>query len=110
MSETERIALRALAERMVRLDRRVRSLLLFGSRARGDSSRDSDLDVAVRVRGRRDAALERRIVAEFAEVEWAPPLEGAVRISPLVRFDRRRRAPVDASIESEGVTVWKARA
>ncbi len=43
-------------------------LLLFGSRARGDADPDSDIDVAVIVRGL-DPALKRRILTEVAEVE-----------------------------------------
>lgn len=110
LTAAERQALAALAARMGRIDPRVRALELFGSRARGDSRWDSDLDVAVRVRGRRDAALEARIVAAFAEVEWSTPFEGALRISPLVLFDQRPQAPLAAAIAKEGIPVWKAHA
>jgi hypothetical protein len=109
LSDAERFALRSLAERVRRLDARVRALRLFGSRARGDARWDSDLDVAVMVRGARDAALERRIVAAFADVEWGPSLEGSLRISPLVLFSATRRTPVLNAIEAGGVTVWQAR-
>jgi hypothetical protein len=109
LSDAERMALQALADRLSALDPRVESLRLFGSRARGDSGPDSDLDLAVHVRGRRAPALERRIVAAFAEVEWGAPLEGALRLSPLVRFGAGPRAAIDARIEAEGVPVWKAR-
>lgn len=109
LSGAERIALQALAVRLAVLDSRIESLRLFGSRARGDSGPDSDLDLAVRVRGRRDAMLERRIVAAFAEVEWGAPLEGAMRLSPLVRFEAEPGAAIDAAIEREGFPVWKAR-
>jgi predicted nucleotidyltransferase len=107
LSEAERTALAALAARLAALDPRIESLRLFGSRARGASGPDSDLDLAVCVRGRRDAALERRIVAEFADVEWSAPLEGALRLSPLVRFAGEPRALIEAAIEREGIPVWK---
>ena len=109
LSGVEQIALQALVARLAALDSRIESLRLFGSRARGDSGPDSDLDLAVRVRGRRDVALERRIVAAFADVEWDAPLEGAMRLSPLVRFAEESSAAVDAAIEREGIDVWKAR-
>jgi len=109
LSDAERIALQMLAARLAALDAGIDSLWLFGSRARGDSGPDSDLDLAVRVRGRRDAELERRIVGAFADVEWSRPLEGALRLSPLVRFSAEPRAALDASIGAEGVVLWKAR-
>jgi predicted nucleotidyltransferase len=109
LSELERMVLRAIVARLRELDSRVVSLELFGSRARGDSSWDSDLDLAVRVRGRRDASLERRIIAAFADVEWSAPLEGALRISPLVLFEGERRAAIESVIGIEGVPVWKTR-
>ena len=109
LSDAECMALQALAARVAALDSRIESLWLFGSRARGDSGRDSDLDLAVRVRGRRDAVLERRIVAAFADVEWGAPLEGALRLSPLVRFRGEPRTAIDGAIEAEGLPAWKAR-
>ena len=108
LSDTESMALRALAARKASLGGRVREMRLFGSRARGVAHPHSDLDVAVRVRGRRDAALERAIVMAFADVEWGPPLEGALRLSPLVIFEDAARAAVMANIEREGITLWKA--
>jgi len=108
LSEAERFALRGVAARMASLGGRVRELRLFGSRARGESRWDSDLDMAVRVRGRRDAALERAIVLAFADVEWDAPLDGALRLSPLVLFDGAKAAALSAHIEREGLTVWKA--
>jgi len=101
------MVLRAIIARLGELDSRVVALELFGSRARGESSWDSDLDRTVRVRGRRDASLERRIIAAFADVEWGAPLEGALRISPLVLFEGDRRAAIESVIAIEGVPVWK---
>lgn len=109
LSDAERAAVLALAQRLARLEPRIASLRLFGSRARGDSRADSDLDLAVAVRGRRDALLERNIVAAFADVEWNAPLEGALRISPLVRFSAEPRAAIDERIDAESLLLWKAR-
>ena len=110
LSAAERGALHALGARMALLGRRVRELRLFGSRARGVARWDSDFDLAVRVQGRRDPALERAIIAAFADVEWGAPLEGALRISPLVLFEAERPGPVGAAIERDGISVWKASA
>lgn len=76
----------------------------------GGARWDSDLDLAVRVRGRRDATLERRIIVAIADVEWSPPLDGALRISSLVCFEGERRAAIHEAIAEEGVTVWQTRA
>jgi hypothetical protein len=108
LSDAERLALRSLAARVADLDRRVAELRLFGSRARGESRWDSDLDIAVLVRGRRDRALERAIVAAFADVEWSAPLEGALRLSPLVLFGGERHTAVHAAVDREGIALWKA--
>lgn len=107
LSAAERLALGSIAARLDILDPRIETLALFGSRVRGESRWNSDLDLAVRVRGRRDPELERGIIAAIAEVEWSAPLEGALRISPLVVFDDARRAAIHAVIADEGVTVWQ---
>jgi len=110
LSELERAALRAVSVRLERLDPRIVSLYVFGSRARGDSTSSSDLDLAIRVSGRRDAALERTIIAAIADIEWSAPLEGALRVSPLVLFAKERRAALERAIDTEGVAIWKAHA
>ena len=108
LSELERAALRAIGVRLERLDRRIVSLYLFGSRARGDSTSSSDLDLAIRVRGGRDAALDRKIVAAIADIEWGAPFDGALRMSPVVLFANERRAALETAIDTEGVVIWKA--
>ncbi|MBI3372095.1 MAG: nucleotidyltransferase domain-containing protein [Betaproteobacteria bacterium] len=107
LSDAERGALGTIAARLEPIDARIETLILFGSRARGESRWNSDLDLAVRVRGQRDAALERRIIAAMAEVEWSAPLDGALRISPLVFFQGERHSAIHEVIAEEGVTVWQ---
>lgn len=110
LSELERAALRAVSARIERLDPRIVSLYLFGSRARGDSHWSSDLDLAIGVSGRRDAALERTIIAAIADIEWSAPLDGVLRVSPVVLFAKERRAALERAIDTEGVAIWKAHA
>jgi predicted nucleotidyltransferase len=96
------------------LKRRLRRLLgsqafkmvLFGSRAREDYGEDSDVDMAIRVRGL-TREMKRRILGKVAEIE----LEHLLPISLLVfsedEFEhlkkRERRIAID--IEREGIPL-----
>lgn len=79
-------------------------LILFGSRARGDYSEESDLDVAVIVRGL-TREMKNRILETIAEIE----LESLLPISAIVFSEdefnhlkkRERRIAID--IDKEGL-------
>lgn len=81
-------------------------MVLFGSRARGDYSDESDVDVAILVR-RLTREMKHRILDKVAEIE----LEYLLPISVLVfsedEFDhlkyRERRIAID--IEREGILL-----
>jgi predicted nucleotidyltransferase len=81
-------------------------LLLYGSRARGDADPDSDVDVAIVVRGH-DAVMRDRILHAVASIE----LEFGVPLSTLILseaeyqrlLERERRIALD--IEREGVEL-----
>lgn len=83
----------------------VRQLWLFGSRARGDSRPDSDVDLALALMppdGKHDWALG----AYFAlETEWKQQLQAIVgrdvSIEPLVPGE-----PSDVRVRREGVLLW----
>jgi uncharacterized protein len=85
-----------LGSSMVRLD-------LFGSRARGDQSEESDIDIAVVVRGL-DGPLRERILSAVADVE----LEHLVPLSTVLFSEEdflelvRRERRIAADILSEG--------
>ncbi len=86
-----------LGESLLRLD-------LFGSRARGDESRDSDVDIAIVVRGLQKP-LRDRILTVVAEVELQhlQPLSAIVfsedEFSAL--RDRERRIALDIVTEGK---------
>jgi len=79
-------------------------MVLFGSRARGDYHDDSDVDVAILVRGL-TREMKKRILEEVAEFE----IEHLLPISALILSEnefnhlkmRERRIAID--IEREGV-------
>lgn len=88
------------------LGSRLKRLVLFGSRARGDWDRNSDIDIAVIVEGlSRD--LKMRILDEVADVE----LEHLQPLSTLILSEetfaellqRERRIALD--IKNEGVPI-----
>ena len=81
-------------------------LLLFGSRARGDADSESDVDVAIIVRGL-DSRTKERIFSAIADIE----LDLLVPVSALVLSDdefrsliaRERRIALD--IQREGIPL-----
>ncbi len=81
-------------------------MVLFGSRARGDYSENSDLDVAILVRGL-TREMKRRILDQVAEIE----LEYLLPISVLVfsedEFERlkKRERRIAIDIEREGIPL-----
>jgi uncharacterized protein len=88
---------------------RLISLSLFGSRARGDASPDSDVDVAVIVRDLDEA--ERVEAIDLAFDAWARMGRVGPPLSPLVWSDRqaadyrRRERRLALDIEREGIAV-----
>jgi predicted nucleotidyltransferase len=105
--EEVRTTLTSLKERLRSLlGSAMLKLMLFGSRARGDADPDSDVDIAIIVRGC-DSRMKDRILNTVAAVE----LEQGVPLSTLVLseedyerlLERERRIALD--IEREGMEL-----
>ena len=81
---------------------RLERIAVFGSRIRGGSRADSDLDVAVFVNGREDRALRAAIYGAAADA--AAALEGAepALLQPAVIFARSARTRFVEVVEREG--------
>ena len=81
---------------------RLERIAVFGSRIRGGSRSDSDLDVAVFVSGREDRALRAAIYGAAAEA--AATLEGAepALLQPAVIFAGSARTRFVEIVEREG--------
>jgi len=81
-------------------------LVLFGSRARGDYGRDSDIDIAVIVRGL-TAELKHQILTRAAEIELDFLIPLSVLVMDEAQFlfllSRERRLALD--IEREGISI-----
>lgn len=86
-----------------RFPKRVERLILFGSKARGDSSSDSDTDVLVVV-DKDNRKMHREIVA----LSMDPIVKYMVDISPLVVEERELKewSPLTEHVTSEGIELW----
>jgi uncharacterized protein len=82
------------------------SLRLFGSRARGEATEESDLDVLVVVR-KKDRALCRRIVEESLEVDLAYEINLAPTILSADEYQQNQEygTPFYHNVEREGVSL-----
>lgn len=82
------------------------SLRLFGSRARGEGTDESDLDVLIIVK-EKDRALCRRIVEESLEVDLACDMNLAPTIltSEEYRQNQEYGTPFYRNVEREGVPL-----
>jgi predicted nucleotidyltransferase len=109
LTALERRLLAALVARLAAESMRVGGIVLFGSRARGRSTPESDIDVAVLVAGNRDRKLEDRIVALAADLQWQPPFEGLLRLSPLVLFAAEPAGLLRRALDREGIVLWTRR-
>jgi predicted nucleotidyltransferase len=81
------------------------SLRLFGSRARGEGTEESDLDVLVLVK-KKDRTLCRRIVEESLEVDLAYEVNLAPTILSADEYRQNQDygAPFYRNVEREGVS------
>jgi predicted nucleotidyltransferase len=87
---------------------RCRQAIVFGSIARGEEVRDSDLDLLLIAGGPREVATVRRAAAE---VRAALGAEWGLRVNPIVLTERAvegrqaRQDPLVANILREGIVV-----
>jgi predicted nucleotidyltransferase len=88
------------------LGKKLISLALFGSKARGDFERDSDLDVAIVVKGL-TRELKRAILDEVADVELRhlQPVSTLVLSAEDFEDLKRRERRLALDIETEGIRL-----
>ena len=88
---------------------RLELIELFGSKARGDGEKDSDVDLLVVV-NKIDRGFEDEIAGMMTEV----CLKYNTLVSPVVfeknefEFYRRAKAPIILNLEKEGIVLWRA--
>ena len=81
-------------------------MVLFGSRARGDYGEESDVDVAILVRGL-TREMKRRILDKIAEIELEYLLPISVLIFSQDEFDhlKKRERRIALDIERDGIPL-----
>jgi predicted nucleotidyltransferase len=110
LTDTERQALDALVQRLyTRYHSQIQSVVLFGSKARGDASPDSDIDVLV-VLTNDDPDLRSSVHRLAARVSLEYDLLISVRAVGRSHWKRlsRYRFPIYQAIQSEGIPLVPA--
>ncbi|MBI4334187.1 MAG: nucleotidyltransferase domain-containing protein [Chloroflexi bacterium] len=98
-------ALRELAEVLKReLGDDLDSVILFGSRARGDFDEDSDYDVVALVK-EQSPELEARIRRLKNEIDWKYDVMISIFVYERSYFDRKKYEPLFINIRREGVPL-----
>ena len=107
LTSTEQQALETLVRRLYKsYSNQIESVVLFGSKARGDAETDSDIDVMV-VLGNDDPHLRSKIRRVAARVSLEYDLLISVRAVGRSHWERlsRYRFPVYQAILSEGIPL-----
>jgi predicted nucleotidyltransferase len=88
------------------LDPEAFKMMLFGSRARGDYLDESDVDVAILVRGL-TREMKNQILTKVAEIELAYLLPIAVLVLSEKEFDhlKKRERRIALDIDSEEIPL-----
>jgi len=85
---------------------RLIKMVLYGSRARGDFSEDSDMDIAIVIRGL-SPEMKRRMLSRVADIEF----EYLRSLSTLILSEedflllRKRERRIAVDIEREGILL-----
>lgn len=86
-----------------RYPRRIKKIILFGSKARGDSSQASDIDLLVVV-----TKNGKQIRREIASLTHEPIIRFKALLSPITVEGKffKEWSPLLDHIRKEGITIW----
>jgi predicted nucleotidyltransferase len=111
LTDSERTALIDYLARLRQLcGDRLLQVMLYGSKARGDSHPESDIDLFIVVQGELNGLKE-----SLGQLSYAISLEYGVVLSDFVVDERRYqwmsqyREPLLVEVEREGVELWKSK-
>lgn len=79
----------------------VKRLVVYGSRARGNPTKYSDLDLYIELGTQVSPSLRKKI----REIAWEVSLDSGVVITTLVASERLEGQPILKAIKAEGIAV-----
>lgn len=86
-----------------RFPKRIRQLVLFGSKARGDSHRSSDVDLLVVVKNN-----GKKVTREIVNLTHEPILHFEVLLSPIIVEEKffKDWSPLLSHVKKDGIVIW----
>lgn len=106
LTQTDQLITARLIDRLITL-MPITKVIVFGSRARGNATAESDLDILIVVSQRTP-----QMMALIDDIAWEIGLSGDVVISPLVLSEKELEqgwmsaTPLARAIVMEGIQVW----
>ncbi len=109
LSKKEKEALKELVSTLVeRYFKKIRLLELFGSKARGDSQRYSDIDMLI-VTEQKDNTLWDSILDFIIDLDLKYEIDISPRFLEQREFNRlwKMKTPFMNSLKNEGIEIWR---
>ena len=99
LSQIDARIARQVKRRLLRVTT-VNRLVVYGSRARGDASADSDLDLYIEI-----PSVTPDMRRKISEIAWEVSLEAGIVISTMISTKRLAGQPILKAIETDGIAV-----
>jgi len=106
LTEKEKQAVKELVDELKKLyGDNLSCVILYGSKARGDATEDSDVDILVVLKNIQNFSLERKKVKE---ISWRLSYKYDLLLSIIIRSEQeymRKDTPLLMNIEKEGIVL-----
>jgi predicted nucleotidyltransferase len=106
LTEKEKQAVKELIDELKKLyGDNLSCVILYGSKARGDATEDSDVDILVVLKNIQNFSLERKKVKE---ISWRLSYKYDLLLSIIIRSEQeymRKDTPLLMNIEKEGIVL-----
>jgi len=87
---------------------KIRLIELFGSKARGDSGKESDIDLLL-ITEKKDRRLRHRIYENGLDIDLKYDVYLSLKVFPSREFNRLQKlnTPFMRNVKKEGIVVWQ---